>query len=127
MSAYPHSNLRFIAREGQGTRTPERLRAHYEVERRLADKIRAAGSWEARKAVFSTMYDDLFREVPDHPRRTGMRADSAAREKHIDWNMAQLKPYLQPGMTFLEIGAGDCALASRVARTAKQVYAVDIS
>jgi SAM-dependent methyltransferase len=38
-----------------------------------------------------------------------------------------LKPYLKPGMTFLEIGAGDCALASRVAKTARQVYAVDIS
>ena len=127
MSAYPHSNLRFIPRKGAGTRSPERLRAHYEVERRLADKIRAAASWEARKAVFATMYDDLFREVPDHPRRTAMRADSEARERHIDWNMAQLAPYLKPGTTFLEIGAGDCALASRVAQTAKQVYAVDIS
>ena len=127
MSAYPHSNLRFIPRKGAGTRSPERLRAHYEVERRLADKVRAAGSWEARKAVFATMYDDLFREVPDHPRRTAMRADSEARERHIDWNMAQLAPYLKPGTTFLEIGAGDCALASRVAQTAKQVYAVDIS
>ena len=127
MSAYPHSNLRFIPRKGAGSRTPERLRAHYDVERRLADRIRAAGSWEARKVVFATMYDDLFREVPDHPRRTAMRADSEARERHIDWNMAQLAPYLKPGMTFLEIGSGDCALAARVATTAKQVYAVDIS
>ncbi|HUR40738.1 MAG TPA: class I SAM-dependent methyltransferase, partial [Verrucomicrobiae bacterium] len=51
----------------------------------------------------------------------------AWRDRHIDWNLAQLAPYLQPGGTFLEIGAGDCALASRIARDAKQVYAVDLS
>ena len=127
MSAFNPSIPQFIRRKREEVRTPDRLRAHYLVERKLADRVRAAGSWEERKAVFATMYDDLFREVPDHPRRAAMRADTHAREQHIDWNLAQLKPYLRPGMTFLEIGAGDCALASRIAADAKQVYAVDIS
>jgi SAM-dependent methyltransferase len=73
------------------------------------------------------MYDELFERVPDHPRRAAKRADSSAREQHIAWNLAQLAPYLAPGMTFLEVGAGDCALAARVARDAACVYAVDIS
>ncbi|HUP96560.1 MAG TPA: methyltransferase domain-containing protein [Usitatibacter sp.] len=127
MSAYTPPLQQFIRRKREEARTPERLRAHYLVERKLADRVRSAGSWEARRAVFATMYDDLFREVPDHPRRAAMSADTHAREQHIDWNMAQLKPYLKPGGTFLEIGSGDCALATRIAKTAKQVYAVDIS
>ena len=117
----------FIARKRDEVRTPERLRAHYDVERELADRVRNAGSWEARRAVFSTMYDELFERVPDHPRRASKRSDSDAREKQIRWNLAQLAPYMKPGGTFLEVGAGDCALAARVAGEAKQVYAVDIS
>jgi SAM-dependent methyltransferase len=117
----------FIPRKRDDARSPERLRAHYLVERRLADRVRNAGTWEERRAIFATMYDDLFREVPDHPRLAAHRADTEWREKSVSWNLAQLRPYLRPGCTFLEIGAGDCALASRVAREAKQVYAVDIS
>lgn len=121
------SASRFIRRKRDEARTPERLRAHYEVERELADRVRSAAIWEERRAIFATMYDDLFARVPDHPRVASKRSDSGARENQIRWNLAQLKPYLVPGGTFLEIGAGDCALAARVAADAKKVYAVDIS
>ena len=120
-------NPLFIPRKRDESRSPERLRAHYQVERELADRVRNAATWDERRAIFATMYDDLFARVPDHPRRAAKRADSEAREAQIRWNLAQLKPYLRPGGTFLEVGAGDCALAARVARDAKQVYAVDIS
>lgn len=108
-------------------RSLERLERHYRVERQLADRVRAAGNAEERRRIFATMYDDLFREVPDHPRL--LRKDDAAAERtrDIDWDLAQLAPYLRPGCTFLEVGAGDCALSTRVAATAGQVYAVDIS
>ena len=127
MSSTLNSHSPYIARKRDDARSPERLRAHYVVERELADRVRNAADWETRRAIFATMYDDLFARVPDHPRRAAKRADSAAREQQIRWNLAQLKPYLRPGITFLEVGAGDCALAARVAREAKQVYAVDIS
>ena len=108
-------------------RTPERLRAHYRVERKLADRLRRAPDAEARRRLFATMYDDLFREVPDHPRlRLGAEL-LAQREREIGWDLAQLRPYLEEGCTFLEVGAGDCALSARVAEGAKAVYAVDIS
>ena len=131
-SSFIHSSLRttaphFIRRKRDDARTPERLRAHYLVERELADRVRNAPDWEARRAVFGHMYDDLFERIPDHPRRAAHRADTQAREDHIRWNLAQLKPYLEPGMTFLEVGAGDCALSARIAKEARQVYAVDIS
>ena len=108
-------------------RSPERLRAHYRVERKLADRLRRAPDAESRRRIFATMYDDLFREVPDHPRlRAGAEA-LAKRERDIGWDLAQLRPYLEEGCTFLEVGAGDCALSARVAEGASTVYAVDIS
>jgi SAM-dependent methyltransferase len=109
------------------TRKAERLRAHYRVERRLADRLRRAPDAEARRRIFATMYDDLFREVPDHPRLRAHDATLEERARDIGWDLAQLRPYLEPGCTFLEIGAGDCALSARVAEGAAKVYAVDIS
>ena len=115
----------FIPREER--RTPERLRAHYLVERRIADRVRAARTPEERQAIFATMYDELFAQVPDHPRIAAKDAASGSRSRDLGWSMAQLRPYLFDGCTFLEVGAGDCALAARVADRAGRVYAVDIS
>ena len=117
----------FIPRKRDETREEARLRAHYLVERELADRIRASRSFEERQAIFATMYDELFARVPDHPRLAARRADSDYREQSVQWNLAQLRPYLKPACTFLEVGAGDCALAARVAMEANHVYAVDIS
>ena len=117
----------FIPRKREESREPERLRAHYLVERALADRIRAAKSAEERRVIFATMYEELFARVPDHPRIAARGASTAYRERDIGWNMAQLRPYVFDGCTFLEIGAGDCALSARVAARAKQVYCVDIS
>src|SRR5437868_6163149 len=108
------------------TRAEERLAAHYRVERKLADRIRAAATPEERRRVFSTMYEELFREVPDHPRLLAREKLADERASDLEYDLAQLKPYLKPGCTFLEIGAGDCALSARVARDAGQVYAVEI-
>ena len=126
-SVYEPLAALFIPRKREETRTPERLRAHYLVERRLADRVRAAKGPEERRAIFSTMYDELFAQVPDHPRIAARDASSASRGRDVEWNMAQLKPYLFDGCTFLEVGAGDCALSARVAERAGRVYAVDIS
>ena len=126
-SPLPPPDPTFIPRRRDEERTPERLRAHYRVERELADRVRRAPSWEERKPILATMYDDLFARVPDHPRLVSKGMDTKAREDQVRWNMAQLKPYLQPGATVLEVGAGDCALARELAKGARQVYAVDIS
>ena len=119
-------NAFFLPRKGPQARSAERVRVHYMAERAIADRIRAAKTPEERRAIFATMYDELFALVPDHPRLT-RSASSAQRESDVSWNLAQLEPYLFPGCTFLEVGAGDCALSARVASLAHQVYAVDIS
>ena len=115
------------SQRGDEKRSAERLKLHYMVERRLADRVRAASTAEERRAVFATMYDELFRLVPDHPRLLARQTAQQERVTGIAWDMAQLKPFIRPGCTFLEIGAGDCALAARVAGVAGQVYAVDIA
>lgn len=107
-------------------RSAERLRLHYTVERRLADRLRQAQTAEERRAIFATMYDELFSLVPDHPRLLARRNAQAERDQGITWDLAQLRPFLEPGCVFLEIGAGDCALSMRVAKDAGHVYAVDI-
>jgi SAM-dependent methyltransferase len=108
------------------SRTAERLRAHYLVETEIADRLRKARSREERRGIMAGMYQELFRRVPDHPRLLA-RADAAAkRARDVEWNLAQLRPYLRPDSVFLEIGAGDCALANRLAPLVKRVYAVDI-
>jgi SAM-dependent methyltransferase len=72
------------------------------------------------------MYEELFRRVPHHPRLL-RGALQEHRERGLDWDLAQLRPYLKPGDVFLEVGAGDCSLSCRVALEAREVYAVDVS
>ncbi len=115
-----------IPRKRGEKREPKRLAVHYHAEKRLADRLRRAGGPVERRAIFATMYNELFREVPDHPRLLSKGASVAERERDIGWDLAQLRAFLRPGITFLEVGAGDCALSRRIASRAGQVYAVEI-
>jgi SAM-dependent methyltransferase len=111
--------------EPEDTRALDRIREHYVVERELADRLRAADARE-RTTLYRTVYDELFRRIPDHPQLT--RANNpAAQIESVEGHLRLLTPYLEPGGDFLEIGAGDCQLAYAVARVARAVYAVDAS
>lgn len=106
------------------SQTPEQVRAHYLVERELAARLRQANK-EERRRLYSEVYDELFRRVPDHPQL-------ALKQKYPDrsevrFALALLKKFLTPDTVYLEIGPGDCALACEVARLVKRVYAVDVS
>jgi SAM-dependent methyltransferase len=111
--------------EPADTRSPERVREHYVIERELADRLRRAGSAE-RTTLYRSVYDELFQRVPDHPQLT-RRADATAQAAAVDGHLRLLRPYLRPGCSFLELGPGDCALARAVAEVAGAVYAVDVS
>ncbi len=106
-------------------RTLEQLRAHYEIERELAARLRRAPR-EERRRLYGPLYDELFRRVPLHPQLTekddpGVRAADVARQ------MKFLRRFLRPDSVFLEVGAGDCGLSLEVAGHAKRVFAVDVS
>lgn len=107
------------------TRTPEQLRQHYEVERELADRLRNATK-EQRRTLYSEVYDELFKRVPQHPQHTN-KSSPERLAADVAEKMEILTPFLTPKTVFLEVGPGDCELAKTVASQVAQVLAVDVS
>jgi SAM-dependent methyltransferase len=107
------------------SRTLEEIRAHYEIEIELANKLKSA-SKQDRHYLYSDLYNELFRRVPSHPQLISKTSpEDTARS--VKWQMLLLKRFLTADATFMEIGPGDCALSYEVAKQVKQVYALDVS
>jgi SAM-dependent methyltransferase len=106
-------------------RTEGQLRAHYLVERELADRLRNA-SREERRRLYASVYNELYRRVPHHPQLTQKASPETVRAV-VSAQVRILKSFLTPETTFLEVGSGDCALSLEVAKLVKHVYAVDVS
>jgi hypothetical protein len=68
-----------VQRRRQDPRAPERLIAHYVLERRLADRLRHAPPHE-RSAIYVQVYKDLFEALTDHP----MKASDARQQASIN-------------------------------------------
>src|SRR5690606_24190067 len=68
----------------------------------------------------------LFRRVPHHQQlaRKGASADSAFRVRR---QLQLLNRFLGPQKTFMEVGAGDCAVTVAVAPRVRRAYGVDVS
>jgi SAM-dependent methyltransferase len=106
-------------------RTREQVWNHYVVESDIARRLKAADH-EQRKAIYASMYDELFARVPDHPRLT--RRTSPERTARANRNkMALLGRVLAPRGTVLEFAPGDCRFAAVVAGRVGEVIGVDIS
>ena len=106
-------------------RTEHELRAHYEVEKSLANKLRTASSDE-RLNLYTALYEELYRLVPNHPQLTQKKSPEHQR-KAVKKQMGLLSLLLDKNKSFIEVGPGDCALAFHVCSFVKQVYAVDVS
>ncbi len=98
---------------------------HFEVERAIARRLKRADR-EGRKQFYSTMYDELFAQVPDHPRLT-RRADDRATEAMNRRKMRLIAPFVHPEGSIMEFGAGDCRFSFELAKIARRVVAVDIA
>ena len=105
-------------------RTAEQLREHYEIEKELGDRLRRAKRDE-RPAMYSQVYDELFRRVPNHPQLTGQ--NTATHERKVQALLRLVRPYLTPETVFLEMGAGDCALPRQVAPLVRKAYGLEVS
>lgn len=105
-------------------RTRESLENQFLVEKELADRLRKANSIE-RKAILSTMYDELFEKVPDHSRLSRRKSESETRDYNQS-KMSLLRRFLTQDCTLLEFGSGDCQFAYECAKLVKQVVAVEI-
>jgi SAM-dependent methyltransferase len=106
-------------------RTLEQLTEHYTIEKGLADRLRNAGKKE-RRYLYTAVYDELYRRVPHHPQLT-RKVDPNAVTRKVTRQIRLLKRFLNPKVTFLEVGPGDCTLAFEVAKFVKKVYAMDVS
>jgi SAM-dependent methyltransferase len=105
-------------------RSEERLRYHYEIEKDLGDRLRAAAKPD-RARLYQTVYDELFRRVLDHPQVTA--PNRVSHETKIASQVRLIQPFLNRNSVFLEIGGGDCALSFRVAPLVKAAYGLDIT
>lgn len=106
-------------------RSFDQLREHYEIEKKLAAKLRHSGAAE-RKALYNSVYDELFTTVRHHPQLI-RKASEDEKQAAVSQQMALLKGFLRPSTRFLEIGAGSCHLSLTVSRMVKCAYAVDVS
>lgn len=109
-------------------RSPEQIRHHYLVEKELAWRLKTANK-EERLHLYTEVYDELFRRVPDHPQLAQklQRPKAEASQNYTAARLAFIRKHLAPDVTYLEIGPGDCAFASEVAKFVHKVYAVDVS
>jgi len=105
-------------------RSLERLRHHYDVERKLAARLQSSPR-ERRLHMLTGLYEELFREVPDHPRLVRKHTPEDSRAD-VAKQMLFMRRFLRPHTTLLEIGPGDCAFSFEAARSVRQVYAVDV-
>jgi SAM-dependent methyltransferase len=112
-------------KRAQSARTYDQLKQHYEVEKELANRLRNAPQ-EERRYLYTALYDELFRRVPLHPQLM-QKLSAESSNARITSQMPFVRRFIKPATTFLEIGAGDCALSLEIAKTAKKVYAVDVS
>lgn len=106
-------------------RTLERIRFHYEVEKELANRVKSAPPDERRK-LYSLVYEELYRRVPDHPRNSRKHDPDRTRLQILE-KLSFLDGFLRPETRFLEIGAGDCSLTLTVAKRVRQAYAFDVA
>lgn len=106
-------------------RSLDRIRFHYETEKMLASNLRQAET-TARRSLYSTVYNELFTTVKDHPQLTKKISEGEKRQTVIH-QMALLNRFLGPNTTFLEIGAGSCHLSLAASKIVAYTYAVDVS
>lgn len=105
-------------------RSAEQLREHYEIERKLAQRLRDAPARE-RDVLYAQVYDELFSRIPHHPQLH--RRASHERARQVDRELHFLRPLLARDLALLEIGAGDLALSRRLSGIVKEVHAVDVA
>jgi hypothetical protein len=98
---------------------------HYKVEIGLAERLRNSSRAD-RKDLYSSVYEELFREVPDHAQLV-LKGQETVKRAELRELFEMLRPFLNPDTVYAEIGAGDCALTMLVAPHVQKVYAIDVS
>ncbi len=106
-------------------RSGERIIAHYELERRLAEKMRQSNRNEREQGLYNQLYDALLSGLHDHPRKK--RVSLAEANKYINRQVRMIKNHIRPDDVFIEIGGGDCKVALSVAPMVKRSIVLEVT
>lgn len=122
----PKPAARRILRRFKGDdRTVEQITEHYELEKRLATRLRNSSRLE-RRTLYKEVYDELYASLPHHPRHSRVESPEKA-QAHVDSQLRLVQRFLHADATFLEIGAGDGSLARTVALSTRYALALEVS
>ncbi|SEG60134.1 class I SAM-dependent methyltransferase [Bosea lathyri] len=116
------NNWREIAAISRDTRAPDRIYAHYLLERELAARLMAAPASQ-RGEVYGAVYNELFARLSDHPQNTRNTEESQA----ITWQLSLLRNLVPAGARFAEIGAGDAKVSLGLCDLCSETVAFDVS
>jgi len=105
--------------------TPDELREHFEIERELADRLRSA-SKEERRRLYGVVYEERSRRIPHHP-LVRAAADAETRARDVAPQVRLIRRFVRSKDAFLELGAGDAAVAVGVAPFVARATAVDVT
>lgn len=97
----------------------------WELEKALATRLKQAPR-ELRRTLYSEVYDEMYRSVPNHPGNVQKQSAEIA-EAAVQSQLRFVTPYVTPESTFVEIGAGDCALTAAVAKQVRRAIAIEVS
>lgn len=106
------------------TRSAEKVREHYEIEKEIAQRL-LNSTPDERSTLYTWAYDELFQNVPHHPLLSDV--PQAERRKYVAKEVQKLSPFVNDQTVYLEIGPGDCLVALEMAKQAKKVYAIDVT
>lgn len=113
--------------DARDSRTWEQIREHYEIEQELARQLMNSTREERMGGhLYTQVYNQLFQKVPHHPQLT-RKSSPEIQTWIVNQRLQLLARFLNPEITYLEIGPGDCSLSIEVAQRVKRVYAVDVS
>ncbi len=99
------------------------LRAHFEIERPLADRLRNAPSRLERRALYGPVYSEYRAQIAAHPAIE--RRD--AQPSSVPMQAALVRPLLTRASVFVELGAGEGALSARLAPDVERAIAYDVT
>jgi len=106
-------------------RSEEQIREHYELEKKLATRLRNS-TREERRLLYSEVYEELYSTLTHHPRhRLSQSPQQVA--AHVKSQMVILQPFLKGGMTVLEVGPGACRTLSAVASQVSRAIGVEVA
>jgi len=109
-------------------RSPERIVAHYELERGIADELRASTKAQREAGLYQDAYRRLLGGLPDHPRKTVHSPERAARTRaYVQRQASMLRREVRPSDVFVDLGGGDGAVALAVAPHVAKAIVVDVS